>query len=194
MDDSKRGFVRVSADCPILYRVVQADDKIQLGTDRFDPISSIETHDIATKLYSEGEHRDDRILELLLWIDWKVHYLIKERSRDRDRALFPYEAVMVDLSGSGLKFSSHRKEGVRTLLQFRLILPILPFKEIIFNGEVVHLKEKKRADQPFFQYEIGVEYSDIKESDRESLFAYIVKRERQIRYEQREQNGKKITS
>lgn len=193
MDDSRRQFIRVSADCPILYRVIQPDDPIQLETDHFDPISSIETHDIASNLRSEGEHRDDRILELLLWIDWKVNYLIKERSRDKDRTLFPYEAVMVDLSGSGMRFSSHRKEEARTLLQFRLILPILPFKEMTFNGEVVHLRKKKREDTSP-RYEIGVEYSDIKETDRESLFRYIVKRERQIRYDQREQNGKGITT
>ncbi len=193
MDDSRRGFVRVSADNPILYRVIGTGDSRHLENDRFDQISFIETYDIASKLHSEGEHREDKILELLLWIDWKVNYLIKERSREKDRAHFPYEAVMVDLSGSGMKFSSHRKEPVRTMLQFRLILPVLPFKEMTFNGEVVHLREQRTDEAAAPQFEIGVEYADIKESDRETLFSYIVKRERQLRHEQRERDGKGIS-
>lgn len=192
MDETRREFVRVTADCPILYRVVDSDDHRELKSDRFDPISSIETHDIASKIHTGGEHRDDLILELLLWIDWKVNYLIKTRSRDKERERFPYEAVMVDLSASGMRFFSDRQEPTGSKIQFRFILPILPFKEMTIDGEVIHSRQKGNDEDSSSQFEIGVEFSDMKESDQESLFSYVIKRERQIRYEQNEQDGKGI--
>lgn len=193
MEESRRSFVRVSADCPVLYRIIVSDEDLDQKNDRYDPISSIETHSIASTMHSESDPQINKIVELLLWIDWKVNYLIKERARDREKAFFPLEAVMVDLSASGMRFSSQRKEAVHTRLQFKFLLPILPFKEMTLNGEVVHLKERRTKNSTPI-YEIGVEFSRIDPSDQESLFSYVVKRELQIRHEQREKEGKGTSS
>ncbi len=194
MEESRRAFVRVSADCPILYRTIEAEDESAVEIDRFDPISSIETHSISSTLHSDSDSQESKIIELLLWIDWKVNYLIKERAWEKDKARFPNEAVMVDLSGSGMRFSSQKKEDIRTRLQFKFLLPVLPFKEMTLEAEVVHLKEKTDAKKNAHYYEVGVEFFNIKPADQEALFSYVVKRELQIRHEQREQDGKDTES
>jgi len=192
MEKSRREFVRVNADCPILYRSIPPEGDSPLEKERFDPISSIETHSIAATMHSEGDHQNSKIIELLLWIDWKVNYLIKERSREKERARFPHEAVMVDLSATGMRFSSHKKEEIHTRLQFQFLLPILPFKEMTIDGEVIHLKEKINKQTSSPDYEIGVAFSEIKPVDQDSLFSYILKREMQLRHEERELNRKEI--
>ncbi|MFQ5598213.1 MAG: PilZ domain-containing protein [Nitrospiria bacterium] len=187
MEESRRAFVRVTADCPILYRVVDTDDKSPFDHDCYDPISSIETQQIMAKIHTDNAQRDDQILELLLWIDWKVNYLIKTRSREKERERFPYEAVMVNLSASGMRFHTDKQESPGTRLEFRIILPILPFKEMTLIAEVIHIKQKTSKKNNIPQFEVGIKFLDLKHADQESLFSYIVKRERQIRHAQHKQ-------
>ncbi len=189
MDKPKREYIRVSAACPILYRVLDSkndsagheDD----GENDLNPISLIEMPQIASRFDVSGNQENGQMLELLLWIDWKVNYLIKAQSRERDRKLFPHEAIVHDLSGSGLGLSSERAEQVGTKLRFKLILPVLPFNEMSIEGEVIHSEQKGWNEDSTPKYEIGVKYIEIKEDDRESIFRFIVKRERTIRLEQR---------
>ncbi len=186
MDETRREYIRVSAACPILYRVVDSEYDVDQGNSGFNPISLIEAPQIASKIDVGGDQRDEQMLELLLWIDWKVNYLIKAQSRERDRKLFPHEGIITDLSGSGLGFSSERAEQVGIKLRFKLILPVLPFNEMSIDGEVIHSEQQGWNEDSTPKYEVGAKYTDIKEADRESIFRFIVKRERKIRSEQRE--------
>lgn len=194
MDEIKREYVRVSAACLVLYRVLESrqdsEDSTEPEDSDFNPISLIEAQKIVSKFDSGGVQQDEQMLELLLWIDWKVNYLIKAQSRERDKKLFPQEGILSDLSGSGLCFSSERAEQVGTKLRLRLILPVLPFNEMSIDGTVIHSKQQGWNEDATPKYNIGVEYAEIKEDDREAIFRFIVKRERKLRLEQRARKGK----
>ena len=189
MSDDRRRLVRVSADCPVLYRVIGSDPSRQLERDRFDPISSAETFALSSKVGPSANQRDDRIMEMLLWIDWKVNYLIKTLPQEKEKSFFPHEAVMVDLSASGMRFSSTRKEPIGAKLEFQFFLPILPFKEMIIEGEILRSREKKFDVGLSSPFEMAAEFKGVRETDQDALFRYIVKRERQIRHEQRDQEA-----
>ncbi len=185
MDAEQRQFVRVSADCPVRYRIIDTNDSSPMKPDVFDSFSSMEVREIASKSHAHQEEADRHMMNMLLWLDWKVTYLIKLLAEDKDQSFFPHQAVVSDLSASGMKFIVPNVEPKGTKLQIRLILPILPFKELILEGEVVRTREKKqtRDVQDQTDLEMGVAFRDLKESDQEDLFRYIIKRERQVRYE-----------
>ncbi len=195
MTETNREYIRVNAACPILYRVLDAEENVEQNADfeksRFDPLSLIGSHQIASTLDVVGDPKDGQMLELLLCIDWKLNYLIKTQSREEDKKLFPHEGIVNDLSGSGLGFSSERAEAVGTKLQFKLILPVLPFSEMHIDGTVIRSVEKGCNEDSTLKYEIGLEYSEIRAADREAIFRFIVKRERQIRLEKRAQKDSK---
>jgi len=187
VSDERRHLVRVSADCPVLYRILGSEPLQKRERDRFDPISSAETFALSSNIGSSGNTRDDQVMEMLLWIDWKLNYLIKNMPQEKEKSSFPHEAVMVDLSASGMRFSSRRKEAVGTRLEFQFFLPILPFKEMLLVGEVLRSKENKFESDSDSPFEMAVEFQTLRESDEDALFRYILKRDRQIRHEQRGQ-------
>jgi len=181
-------LVRVRGDCRVLYRLLDSEASKPAERERFDPISAAETFALSAGIGTGTNSREDKMMEMLLWIDWKLNYLIKNMPQEKARSAYPHEAVMVDLSASGMRFSSCRKEAVGAHLEFQLFLPILPFKEMLLEGEVLRSGERgpvfgEEATSP---YEMAVEFKEMRESDQEALFRYIIKRERQIRHEQQD--------
>lgn len=190
VSEERRQYVRVSADCMISFRkIIQSEDQNEPPRERFDPISSTEISEIASKIHAAGNQHDEMILELLLWIDWKVNYLIKNLLKDKEALIFPYEADMVDLSAAGMKFSSVEQMSVGEKLEFRFFLPILPFNELILKGVVSRSRQKTYKDHLPPCFEMSAEFEDLKSSDQEIIFRYVVKRERQILQGQREKEA-----
>jgi hypothetical protein len=97
MYDKKREYIRVSAACPILYRVLDdkndSVDSSELENRGLHPISLIETPKVVSNIDAANDHRDGEMLELLLWIDWKVNYLIKAQSREREKNSSPTKGL-----------------------------------------------------------------------------------------------------
>ena len=190
MSDERRKYVRVSADCMISFRILSdTEDEHKSSRDRFDPISSIELSDITSKVHAEGDQRDEMILELLLWIDWKVNYMIKTLLKGKEAVIFPFEADMVDLSAAGMLFSTFEQVPLHATLEFRFFLPVLPFNEMILRGIVNRSRQKTVKMDSVARFEIGVEFQSMKESEQEFIFRYVLKRERQILQAQREEEA-----
>ncbi|MFQ5589206.1 MAG: PilZ domain-containing protein [Nitrospiria bacterium] len=152
-----------------------------------DPISSNEISDIAAKIRASGNENDKMTLEMLLWIDWKVNYLIKMLLKDKESVVFPYEADMVDLSASGAKFETREQVAVGSKLQIQFFLPVLPFNEMVIEGVVCRSRQKETHKGLPPRFEVGMEFTHLKEADQETIFHYVIKRERQIRQAQREE-------
>lgn len=193
MTEDRRKYVRVSADCMITFRKIkETEDQNTSLREGFDPISSSEMSDIASKVHAAGNQHDEMILELLLWIDWKVNYLIKTLIKDKETLIFPHEANMVDLSATGMKFSSAEQMAVGEKLEFRFFLPVLPFNEMMLLGVVSRSRQKTYKDNLPPHFEMSVEFQNIRPSDQEIIFRYVLKRERQILQGQRENENENI--
>lgn len=185
MRSEQRQFVRVSADCPVKYRVIDADDPKKLKSDIFDSFSSMEVREIESKSHVHEKETDRHMMKMLLWLDWKVTYLIKLLAENKEQPIFPYQAVISDLSASGMKLHVPKTEPKGTSIQVRLILPILPFKELIIDAEVVWTQEENKGGdtEDNKNTEMAVAFRNLKEANQEDLFRYIIKRERQVRFE-----------
>ncbi len=186
MSEERRKFVRVSAECMVSFRIVDNAANTHLMPERYDPISSNEISDIATKIRAAGNENDKLHLELLLWLDWKVNYLIKTLIKDKDAPEFPYEAEVVDLSASGARFSSHEQMALGSKIQVRFFLPVLPFNEMVIDGVVCRSRQKESHKSLPAKFDLGVEFTNVKVLDQETIFRYVIKRERQILLAQHE--------
>lgn len=82
-----------------------------------------------------------------------------------------------------MRFSTEREVKAKSTIEFEFILPVLPFREISLMGEVVRCV---RSDKEFSRdYEVSIEFRQIKDPDREHIIRYVVKRQLQLQREER---------
>ncbi|GEM_PF-1609361 len=178
---NRREYIRVPSECPVIFRIVDPQAPKRNPKNTVHHIPSLPPFDLTQK-YGAEEGVNGQIIEAILWLDWKMNYLFKTLTRAEDSEVFPYQAVLMDLSASGMRFSTSKEINPNTLLEFEFILPILPFQEIVLTGEVIRCVRSDNEAAPE-EYEIAVEFRRIKESDREHIIRYVVKRQMQLQRE-----------
>lgn len=180
---NRREYIRVSAECPVIYRIVNPIVPKRNPKKAVHHIPSLPSFDL-TQAKGNEEGLNPQIIELILWLDWKMNYLFKTLTQSKDAEIFPYQAVIMDLSASGMRFSTAKEVKAKAILEFEFILPILPFREMTLMGEVVRCV---RSDQEELsgEFEVAVEFRRIKETDREHIIHYVVKRQLQLQREER---------
>ncbi|MBI3803062.1 MAG: PilZ domain-containing protein [Nitrospirae bacterium] len=177
---NSREYIRVPSECPVIYRMIDPLAPKRSPKKSGPPIPTLLPFDLTQK-YGTEEGLNPQIVELILWLDWKMNYLFKTLTRTKDSEVFSYQAILMDLSATGMRFSTPKEISAKTLLEFEFILPILPFQEIVLTGEVIRcIRAHDNAPE---EYEIAVEFSQIKESDREQIIRYVVKRQLQLQRE-----------
>jgi hypothetical protein len=179
---NRREYIRVPAECPVIYRIVDPLAPKRNLQKAIHHIPSLPPLDLTHKGMDEG--LNPQIIELILWLDWKMNYLFKTLTQTKDAEVFPFQAVIIDLSASGMRFSTAKEVKARTILEFEFILPILPFREMTLIGEVVRCVRSGKEELSG-EYEVAVEFRRIKEPDREHIIHYVVKRQLQIQREER---------
>lgn len=178
---NRREYIRVPSECPVLYRIVDPLAPKRNSKNTVQHIPSLPL-DLTQNKFGAEEGMNQQVIELILWLDWKMNYLFKTLTRTKESEVFPYQAVLMDLSASGMRFSSSKETPFKTLLEFEFILPILPFQEVVLTGEVIRCVPSGDKALPK-EYEIAVEFRRIKESDREHIIRYVVKRQLQLQRE-----------
>ncbi len=181
-DANRRGYIRVPAECPVIYRIIDPLVPKRNPKNNVHHIPSLPPFELTQNKYGTDERMDQQILEIILWLDWKMNYLFKTLTRAQDAEVFPYQAVLMDLSASGMRFSTSKEIKAGTLLEFEFILPILPFQEIVLVGEVIRCTPFDR-EVLSNGYELAIEFRQVKESDREHIIRYVVKRQLQLQRE-----------
>ena len=171
--------IHVASACQAIFRIVDHSETRQSrdGMSLFHVPSfpSLDGIDPSEKLYKKREALDADIVELLLCIDWKINLLIKILSPIQDDALYPYRAVITQLSMKEITISSPHAMEIGTPIELHFVLPILPFKEIFLKGEVVSSDNGA--------YILAITTGDLKESEREHLIRYLVIRQFQLQRE-----------
>lgn len=178
---NRREYIRVPAECPVIYRIVDPLAPKRNLKKPVHHIPALPPFDLTqTKGTEEGVN--PQIIELILWLDWKMNYLFKTLTKTQDAEIFPYQAVIMDLSASGMRFSTAKEVKAKAMLEFEFILPILPFREMSLAGKVVRCVPSSNKDLSG-EYEVAVEFRRIKEADREHIIRYVVKRQMQLQRE-----------
>jgi len=187
--EERRHAVRVLADCPAIYRLIDPSGPKRIEEERSGlyHIPSLPHFDTSEKLYKKlhgqtPHHTDPDMIELLLWLDWKISFMIKTLPQTSDDAVFPHRAVVKNLSADGLNIHAATPPKLGAEMELELILPVLPFREMFLKGEVMwfnHLKEAVSGNP----YEVGLAFRGINDYDREHIISYVVKRQMQIQRE-----------
>jgi len=178
---NRREYIRVPAECPVLYRIVDSFAPKRNPKKPIHHIPSLPPFDLTQNKGIE-DGLNPQIIELILWLDWKMNYLFKTLTKSQDAEVFPYQAVILDLSASGMRFATGTGVKPKTILEFEFILPILPFREISLRGKVVRCVRSDKEELSG-EYEVAVEFRRIKEPDREHIIRYVVKRQLQLQRE-----------
>ncbi len=180
----KRESIRVSTECPAIYRVVLSEDAKMLSQrkDSIYQIPSLPLMDSAENLYRHAEETDPEVVDMLLWLDWKTSFIVKLMLRERDAGRFPHQATILSIGATGFLFYATEAYKPEMLLEFNFILPVIPFREMILTGTVVRCNTVMGKDS-LLGYEVGVSLISVTEVDREHMIRYVVKRQMQLQRE-----------
>ena len=176
--------ISVSSECHAIYRIVPPNETAEMSKDLASSVyhvptfPSLDSIDPSGKIYEKRDEIDADLVELLLCLDWKVNLLIKMLAPQKDEALYPYRATIKEISVGNIKIGTCTPLKIGTVLEFHFVLPILPFKELCLSGEVV-----QAGTDNVEEYEISLHSHLLKESDREHLIRYVVRRQFQIKRE-----------
>jgi len=118
---------------------------------------------------------EQAILDLLISLNNKIDSLIRLLKKEKELAeedLCYKDPSNVNISGTGIRFSSPQmiKEG--SFLKLHICIPLFPSFIIPILGKVVWTNKKGES------YEVGVEFTAIHEDDRDALIHYIFIRQR----------------
>ena len=177
-EKNRREYVRVSAELPLVFRVVDPDLPASsiIKTQSFYHLSSLLSDDTAEKSYHRDESIDAQLRDLIQLMDWKIHYLVKLIEETKSKTIFPYQGVILDISASGMRVSTSQEVRTGASLEFEVVLPLLPFREMLLPIKVLRVSRIKIP--PVF--EVGCSFEAINETDREQIIRYVIKREMQL--------------
>ena len=184
-DDLSDKYISVASECQAIYRIVPPNETEEmsknLGSSIFHvpTFPSLDSIDPSEKIYEKRDEIDADLVELLLCLDWKVNLLIKTLAPKKDDTVYPHRAAIKEISVANLKIGTRNPLiATGTVLEFHFVLPILPFKELFIRGEIVHAS----ADD-LEEYDVAIHAHLLKESDKEHLIRYVVRRQFQIKRE-----------
>ncbi|HEX9759065.1 MAG TPA: PilZ domain-containing protein [Nitrospiria bacterium] len=126
---------------------------------------------------------DPKLLELLQCIDWKLNFIIKILNSEQETAVFSRSAFIENLSATGMKCLTKESYSSKTKLEIQLILPIIPYSEMRITGEVIRCVPRKGNADSTPEFEVGMEFETIKESDREMIIRYVLNRQMELQRE-----------
>ncbi len=177
--EDRRAYIRVVVDCPTTYRVAGSVPPAKTAAFAIPPFPQI---DAGEGLFRSDEIEDRRLTELFLWLDWRINFLVKTVLRPQTRELYPHQAIIVDLSATGMRIVTEQAHAIGRRLEFEMVLPITPFRELQLAGEVIRA-DRVTSGPDAGRYQIGVDFRDLIEVDRDQIIRYVLRRQMQIERE-----------
>jgi hypothetical protein len=179
-EKDSRSYHRTDTECPALYRSLASENQVRKAGH-----GASLPHLPLPEGIERGSRHEDRsnaqVFELFLWLDWRINSLIKMMSKAEDERAFPLRALIVNISASGLKFYTDENLSPRATLEFQIILPVVPFKELLLRGDVTWVKPRPKRGEGEYAYEAGLNFNEISEGDRDHIIRYGISRELQIK-------------
>jgi len=186
----RREYARVNVECPAVYRMAPHHGHPQPKRADAPGGSRRPAHPLPLTPLGDGDipkHDDDpstaRMMELMLWMDWKLNFLVRQLTSSKDARHFPHSAVIVNLSAGGMRCVTPHAVKDGNLLEFELVLPVVPYREMIIIGEVVRSHPVSIEGNP--EVECDVKFKEIRTADQELIARYVVQRQMQLQRERR---------
>jgi hypothetical protein len=188
--EDRRRFFRINDEVNLYYRVVDEQTVVAIGNgsnklfNSGSLATSFEVLDQESKLLM---HRIEKeyfeIAEYLKIVSAKVD-LIAQETMKQGYDVSDDDIRNANISASGVAFESKSQVKAGEFLEIKLLLSS-SFALIVIYGKVIHCKsnEDKKGQMPF---QIGLNFVNIQDQDRELLVKHVVKRQMQQIREKKE--------
>jgi len=187
--EDRRRFFRIDDEVNLFYTIVDEQTVLaasEVSDDLLSSCSLITAMDVldqeARLIMHRVEKKEPEIAEYLKIIDSKIKLLTQEISR-QDKDISESSTRNANISATGMAFESEKPIKVGELLEIKLLLSSC-FAVIAIFGRVVYCKENAQHDD-LMPFQIGIDYINLKDQDREVLIKHVVKRQMQQIREQK---------
>ena len=162
----------VAVDVPLALSYESVDsDEAQLVQWQWDELAV--SPDLVRAMVDEKDLtiKDPLMLQMLTRIDWLLTSVLTTLGKDsRLKDMVP-QFMNVNLSGSGIRFTTEQQFPAESLLILRLILrPFIPIQAI---GKVLRTTLMQNSEET--RFETAVEFTEIAEDDREAIIRHILR-------------------
>lgn len=178
--EDRRRFFRIDDAVNLYYRIVDEQTVIAASKTSDDVLTSCSLVTALEVLGQESrsvlyriEKKEPEIAEYLKLMDSKIN-LLSQAVLQQSNDLSEGSVCNTNLSASGLAIEVDTPIQVGEYIEVKLFLSSC-VAVILLYGKVVYCKENTESSS----YQIGVDYINLKDEDREILIKHIVKRQMQ---------------
>jgi c-di-GMP-binding flagellar brake protein YcgR len=177
--EDRRRFFRIDDAINLYYKIVDEQTVISASKMTDDVLSSCSLATALDVLGQESrlilhrvEKREPEIAEYLKLMDSKIG-LLAQAVLQQDNDLSESKVCNTNLSASGLAIEVETPVKEGEFIEVKLFLSSC-VAVILLYGKVVYCKKNAESS-----YQIGIDYINLKDEDREVLIKHIVKRQMQ---------------
>lgn len=167
MIDQKRNYSRVETFLPGRLRILTSEEEQSL----YYGLSESELPQSMVK--PKGSGLPETLLAYLETINAKLDMLLSIASQDRLQKNFPVNIHVVELSGAGLIFTADRKFALNDRVELIIFLSQVPLRISGAFGRI-HRRDEVNAKPAWV-----VDFTSIKESDREAIVQFVFRQQRE---------------
>ena len=131
--------------------------------------------------FMEGEGKEEElgnidpfILNALIDINLKLNLIISTMSSGGQKNILTRMPIEANLSEGGIGFIAVEEVRAGDLFEIEMILPVFPIAVIKTIGKVVRVNPLQEGG-----YNIGIQYTYIKDEDRDKIVHYLFKKQRE---------------
>jgi len=180
--EDRRRFFRIDDAVNLYYRIVDEQTVLSASNTSDDVLSSCSLVTALDVLGQESravmyriEKKDSEVAEYLKLMDSKINLLaqaVLQQSNDMSES----KVCNTNLSASGLAIEVDSEIEKGEFIEVKLFLSSC-VSVILLYGKVVYCKQNTQTVSS--SYQVGVDYINLKDDDREILIKHIVKRQMQ---------------
>lgn len=182
MPEDRRRFFRIDDAVNLYYRIVDEQTVLNASNTSDDVLSSCSLVTALDVLGQESravmyriEKKDSEVAEYLKLMDSKIN-LLAQALLQQSNDLSESKICNTNLSASGLAIEVDTPIKHGEFIEVKLFLSSC-VSVILLYGKVVYCKQNSQTNSS--SYQVGVDYINLKDDDREILIKHIVKRQMQ---------------
>ncbi len=188
--EDRRRFFRIDDEVNLNFKIVDEQTVLTASEVTSDILSScsfvtgLDILDQEARIVMQLiEKSNPEIAEYLKILDTKISLVAQETMR-QGHEISDNHIRNANISASGVAFESTSEVKVGEFLEIKLLLTSC-FAVIVIYGKVIYCNESTDKDESM-PFQIGLDYINLKEHDREVLVKHVVKRQMQQIREQKE--------
>jgi len=166
-----REFSRVDAYLPLQVRIVPAEERETIK-------SRTSGQAVSTDALNLPDLQDKLLNEWIKLLHSKLDAIMNMLVMQRE-GFGAMPVIRVNISGGGLGFFSEERYSTGTIVELKLVLPLIPPVALFVYGEVV------KVDVLTDAYWVATKFVSMDEDVRDEIVKYVFRRQREILREQR---------